>query len=384
MTFKHTKFEDSTTMRSLAKVAQEKGWIKEEPLQKTASAPKLDLKPTENLTENLLKLCAGLRAQGFEKQAEELESKFVQYKQANALYNVTKEKGEDLVEAAHPKGSHKLEGVEGKEATFEDILDKHVKMMQVVDKKPTGKLSDASQILKAVKTVLAAAPTKEQFENAIQGAISTINSNLSRIASISNSELTFSIDPQVGEIAKLTSNPTIDNLEAAEDLIGKLETRLDPHSWLHYTLMGSSGLSEDTWQGVQGLLNSVKTNVRNAKSWRAQLKQLESSSEVSGDAGLPASKPFQVPEATVSADPIIGKLVALSNKLRAYKAVPAIARNREAAGWIDSEIQEIKGVMQGFSSIPEGQEDIVRGNFEKEVSRLEGEVNEFSSTWLSA
>lgn len=155
MTFKHTKFEDSSTMRSLVKVAQDKGWIKEEPtLQKTA-APKLDLEPTGNLTENLVKLCTGLRASGFDKQADELESKFVQYKKANAEYGVTDEKGEDLVHDAHPEGSHKMEDIDSPEATFEDILDKHVKMMQVVDKEPNGKLSSANQILNAVRKVLA-------------------------------------------------------------------------------------------------------------------------------------------------------------------------------------------------------------------------------------
>src|SRR5258708_5643973 len=156
MTYKHVKFEDSSTMRSLTKLAQDKGWIKEEPVVKTAS-PVLDLQPSDNLLENLLKLCQGLRTSGFEKQAEELESKFVIYKQAQTnLYNVGGEEGEDLVHAAHPKGSHKLENVDSTEATFEDILDQHMKGVEVATKAPHGKLASSEDIVNAVKVALGA------------------------------------------------------------------------------------------------------------------------------------------------------------------------------------------------------------------------------------
>ena len=61
------------------------------------------------------------------------------------MYETHKETGDDVIHSAHPKGSHKLEGVAGDEATFEDILDKHTKILNVVEKKPTGKLSTASR-----------------------------------------------------------------------------------------------------------------------------------------------------------------------------------------------------------------------------------------------
>lgn len=154
MTFKHMKFEDSPTMRALEKVAKEKGLVKPETLEKKASVTKkADYTPTPNLMENILKLCAGLRTQGLAKEAAELETNFLNYKQAQTLYETSKEKGEDLVNDAHPKGSHKLEGVEGEEATFETILDQHLKHLQMIEKKPTGKLSTAS-ILKSVKKAL--------------------------------------------------------------------------------------------------------------------------------------------------------------------------------------------------------------------------------------
>ena len=55
MSFKHVKFEDSPIMRSLEKVARERGLVKPEPpLQKSpALAKKADLTPTANLMENI-------------------------------------------------------------------------------------------------------------------------------------------------------------------------------------------------------------------------------------------------------------------------------------------------------------------------------------------
>ncbi len=149
MTFKHINFEDSETMRSLVKLAKEKGLVKEDPLKKIASRkPKLDLRPTENLSENLMKLCSGLRASGMEKYAEELELTFIQYKQAAAS-----ECDNKLIQDAHPKGSPFLEGVAG-DAVIETIIDEHLAMMRVVEKMPTGKLSNAKSIINAVKTSL--------------------------------------------------------------------------------------------------------------------------------------------------------------------------------------------------------------------------------------
>lgn len=154
MTFKHVKFEDSPTMRALEKVAKEKGLVKPESMEKKASlTKKADYTPSSDLMENIFKLCSGLRAQGLVKEASEIEVNYLNYKRAQTLYETSKEKGDDLVDQAHPKGSHKLEGVEGDEATIETILDQHLKHIQMVEKKPTGKLSNAAAI-KAVKRAL--------------------------------------------------------------------------------------------------------------------------------------------------------------------------------------------------------------------------------------
>lgn len=156
MSFKHLKFEDSVTMRSLEKLAVSKGLVKPETVVKTASkVEKKDFRPTNDFTLNILKLCEGLRASGFDKQASELESKFLLFKkEASDIYNTSKEVGEDLVDAAHPKGSHSLEGVEG-DAVVETIVDQKKKIEDIVNKKPTGKFASNKDLLRAVKLVLA-------------------------------------------------------------------------------------------------------------------------------------------------------------------------------------------------------------------------------------
>lgn len=153
MTFKHVKFEDSVTMRSLERLAKEKGWSQPE-LLKTAEASQPDYSVSGNVMENILKLCAGLRALGHNKYANELEEKFIAYKRANSLYETSSETGDDVVDQAHPDGSHKVSDVDG-DATVETIIDQHLKMVEVTNKKPTGKLASHNDILHAVKNVLA-------------------------------------------------------------------------------------------------------------------------------------------------------------------------------------------------------------------------------------
>ena len=110
-------------------------------------------RPDKNLDSNILKLCSGLRAQGLVSYANTLEKKFLQYKQANALYDVSGESGEDVVNQAHPDGSHAMENMEG-DATIETILDRSKKIQQVVSKQPTGKLA-SKDALNMARIILA-------------------------------------------------------------------------------------------------------------------------------------------------------------------------------------------------------------------------------------
>jgi len=132
---------DSLVYRSFIKVADEKGWVKSDPnyglASKTASLKK-DLKPSNNFTENLLKLCSGLRDQGFDKYADEIENNFV---------IIAKEKS--IIEEAHPDGSFKIKDIEGNAAILTE-LDRHLAMMKVVNKEPTGKLAKIAKLIKKI------------------------------------------------------------------------------------------------------------------------------------------------------------------------------------------------------------------------------------------
>lgn len=174
MTFKHVKFEDSPTMRALEKVAREKGLVKPETLSKKAAlVKKADLTPTDNLMENIVKLCAGLREQGRVKDAAEIETNYFLFKQAQTLYETSKETGESLLENAHPEGSHKLVDVDSDEAVVEDLLDKHDKTEEVAESKPDGKLSDAKSVIKAVKKVLGQVIAPKESESDLIAALKT-------------------------------------------------------------------------------------------------------------------------------------------------------------------------------------------------------------------
>jgi hypothetical protein len=368
MTFKHEKFEDSSTMRSLVKVAQEKGWITKESLQKTAAESMVDLIPSTNLMDNILKLCAGLRAQGFNKYADELEVNFLNYKRAQTLYETSPEKGEDLIQAAHPKGSHRLEDVAGDEAVIETILDKHLKIVQMIDKKPTGKLSNAAAI-KSVKRVLAQmagtipattenpeASSSEKLENKINGCMNLILVRLNRIHTLTKEELTVDISSKIERIQELAKNPTLDNLDLLKREISLLHSRLDPSSWVHYLSFGATGLSQDSWEGIQGLLGDINKALSLAISARTKLRQFQSNQEVA-------------PAPTAIANPLIENGNTLINKLNSFKSVPSISKVPAAVQWITDEVAEIQ--------------DVMRRGATTEMAEKENEVNDFSSKWLS-
>lgn len=221
MTFKNISFQDSETMRSLVKVAYEKGLLKEDSdvtkiVKKASTAAqtkRLDLTPSEDVKENLLKLCAGLRAKGFAAYASKIEDRVAQllnvcmsemndlvvldnvsdkdmakmtmlekaisslvsvdYNQSVKtaephMYNVHDETGDDLLEFAHPEGDPVVAPAEddngkvhGQKATQEKIL-------EIVQKKSAATTKKA-QIIKAVEEALgtsflaqAAARTPEQ------------------------------------------------------------------------------------------------------------------------------------------------------------------------------------------------------------------------------
>lgn len=379
MTYKHIDFSSSPTMRSLTKVAQDKGWIKEEPIVKKA-APTTDLNPTEDLTVNLLKLCNGLRTAGFEKQAEEIEEKFVNYKKASSLYGVDGEKGEDLVHAAHPKGSHKLVDVDSKEATFEDILDNQLQFMNVVNKKPTGKLASSNDIVGAVKTILAQniSPEDQKIDGWLNAALNIVD----RVGNMVKGEMTVFSDFEMiaNRIKQAATNPILDNLNQIVTQIGNMKTRLTPGSWV---TLGLGGITQDTWSKVEPLLDLAiryvngAINVRkseNSQESHSMVQEYESGNRDGGSGG----KPLQMGETAVGSDPVIGKGADLINTLRAYQSLGPVAKNPAALNWVKTQIKEVQDVMQRYNSADEtGKIDQVKDSLTEEMNQKDLEVKDF-------
>ncbi len=155
MTFKNIGFSDSPVMRSLEKVAINKGLVKVQEIKKSASK-ELDVKITDNLMSNLLKLCTALKSKGLNNYAQELEFKIISYKKA-----ATNKDYSPILNEAHPKGSHKLENLDH---VINTLLDNELAILQSVSKQPKGKLAN-KKILSKVAQVLS---TDNKIENKLE------------------------------------------------------------------------------------------------------------------------------------------------------------------------------------------------------------------------
>ena len=114
--------------------------------------------------ENVLKLCNSLRTKGFLRYAEELETKFLLFKQADVhLYRAHDEDGEDIIDAAHPDGDVNMG--DGELGDVETIVSKHKKIVDVLEKTPTGKLASC---INHCKIVLGQVSKPISYEEAIE------------------------------------------------------------------------------------------------------------------------------------------------------------------------------------------------------------------------
>ena len=389
MTYKHIKFQDSSTMRALEKLAQEKGLIKPEALHKKASMPvKPDLTPTSDLMDNILKLCGGLRAQGMDESAQELETYYLGYKQAQTLYETSKEKGEDVIQSAHPDGSHKLEDVEGDEAVVEDVLDKHRRILDVVNKKPTGKLSNASQLIGAVKVILGQsyADVKTNLNQAYANVFKAYQ--LARQAGgLSKAVLGWSaerINAMHVVVVKMPHDITSNDVEDVVDIINTLQRNWQP-DLLHNVLPSflTKGIEDDTvWNKVNGYLEAAKQEVSSVMETVKTLAMQMASGETPAEED-PGSGKYQMPEMTIQGDPLMGKLDNLINKLQAALSLRSISDNQQIAQWVNKEINTIKQEQDRISKIPADQRKEIESNLSQDIATYEQEVAQFYKEWVN-
>lgn len=381
MTFKHVKFQDSVVMRSLEKVAREKGLVKQEDLVKTA-APKTDLAPTGNLLVNLLKLSAGLRESGFEKQADEIEQKAMAYKKAQSLYEAHKEKGEDLIDFAHPKGSHKLEDVDNEEAVFETIVEQHLKSVQMVNKQPTGKLASSNDILGAVRVVLGQDTKQDELRETLSEFLKVINT----IDTATSDELTFSLKGYLQTFSKLVASPTVDNIKTIKERMSALYSRLNPTGSWHYMTFGSGGLSEDTWSRVKGLL--VKANVLADKA----LSLRQSINEAAGAAlekGEPKAAPVAQKEVPPAKDVFETRVSTSVGKINSYKAQISAdldltpEQKASAIKWLDGRSALFTSQLTSYNNIPNEERGNAAPRLTSNLDKLDGQLKSFYDKWIA-
>lgn len=365
MTFKHGKLDDSVTMRSLIKVAYEKGLIKEEPvLTKTASAEKkADYSPSSNLMENVIRLCTGLRDTGLDSYANELETKFMDYKRANSLYEISSETGEDVVDQAHPKGSPKISDVEG-DAVVETIVDQHLKMLNVVNKKPTGKLASNQSILNAVKKVVAQQPAVSEYLQKMRTSAKAINQAF-HAASVLTRPMTFVTGELLDAVNSLNKdNVNFESLNNVYLLLSNTRKELSP------AFKGLTGIESDKWAFIEPHLNEIQNGVY---SLQEQLKN-------------PAKKVEPVVNPVVDAfnkqlDSFLSTLKSWANIV----STDTSSSPEEKEGglkWIQDNKVNIMNIKTRFEALDEASKLEALDGLKRQLREKIAEFPEFKKTWI--
>jgi hypothetical protein len=178
----------------------------------------------------------------------------MEYKRASSLYQTSKETGEDVVDQAHPKGSHEISNVEG-DAVVETILDQHLKILTVVNKKPTGKLANNLDILKAVKKVLAQQLSINDYLQKMKVSAKAVNQGF-HSASVLTRPITFVTGELLDAVNSLTKdNVNFESLNNIYLLITNTRKELKPVAG------GLLGIEGDKWQFIESHLNEIQDGV---------------------------------------------------------------------------------------------------------------------------
>jgi hypothetical protein len=152
----------SEVYRELERQAVRKGFFKptEEQLVKLA-AQEVQKEPelTGDLVADVAILAENLRTKGYVKQASELERKLVLFKQAEVhLYNVHGEEGEDVLNFAHKDGDVEIVPAQEERGKVETVQSAAKKILEVVQKTPTGKFASKTGLKKTAQAPPVAPP----------------------------------------------------------------------------------------------------------------------------------------------------------------------------------------------------------------------------------
>jgi hypothetical protein len=368
-------------MRSLEKVAQEKGMIKHDPVVKTAAKKDpVNLIPSDSLLDNLMKLCAGLRERGFIKQAEDVENNLVAFKQAQTMYDVSGEEGKDVVEFAHPEGSHKLEGLDAQNegAVVEDILDQMAKSIDVVEKKPTGKLTESQKAIEAVKVILGATPLSlaedpSPLYDEAKDAIEKFRSVYDTIAMAMGEEAGGNdqyFDLLKRTLDKKTVHQSDHFADSLTNSMNDLRNDIEP-SFLSLQHSSFSPEQEQKWQSVQKYFPILKKYADRFRAVVSRIDAIEGKTQTSQE-----SEQAREADPEMDTSGIVGRLNTLVSQLNQY--VPKVSKYNSATSYINSEIKEIKDLIAQIN------QQGATPQLNNAVAEKEQEVKQFAATWKLA
>lgn len=216
-----------------------------------------------SLTATLLKLCNKLRAEGYNKYAESIENKFVNYKTAGVhLYQAHKETGEDLVDQAHPYGDNKIvPDVSDNNGDVETIVSRHKKIVDIVNKQPTGKLASYVEQCK----IALGQDIQENIAslaNAAKHNITQAYTMAEGIGGMSNSvfSLSYGRSAYINFMKMMNIQPiTVSNLKDAEEALNYFESSMEPH------YIGNGGVDEEVWPKVKPFIDATRSNLNNLR-----------------------------------------------------------------------------------------------------------------------
>lgn len=237
---RHIKLPKSSVKDSFKEIALEKKWINPEQIEKKASITDLSL--TDSLDANISKLIIGLKDSNLDKFAEEIRYHFLNYKKAeNDLYNVTKNEYSKYIDLAHPKGSHKMENMEG-DAVVEDLYDTQSAILNLLKDKKKVNIKNAQEqsltyasIASKLKLILDSTinlldpnvpADKTDYSREFNTAIYSLNSKASEVTGLGQDALQVvrNLANSVSGVFKGGKNSSV--FQKFNSQIGKLESEI--------------------------------------------------------------------------------------------------------------------------------------------------------------
>jgi hypothetical protein len=188
MTHKHISFSDSIVMKELEKVAYKKKLVEDEVyipiLNKKASFIKLQ--SSGDVFFDAIALASALREKGFVKQAKALEERAVEFKKIAGedqgdKYNWWEEEGDSLLNHAHPEDKVELPS-SGGHGLVEDEVEQHRRMLNSVNRQPTGKMANLDSKMLVIQAINAlaqgAAPAPAAPASPVEGDDAALKADL--------------------------------------------------------------------------------------------------------------------------------------------------------------------------------------------------------------